>query len=151
MAVFKSLYWTDSFKKICVFCESGIHFVSQYYCFKTYWNLLLLRSIQVDHQLFVLSKLDITGDGRDEIVACAWDGQTYILDQEKRSVRFQLEEPVSGFCAGRYTLKSGSIPVPCFIYTTFTNKVNINKNILSSRILSHLEYTKIQYSYIFII
>uniref|UniRef100_A0A1B6DEV0 Integrin-alpha FG-GAP repeat-containing protein 2 n=1 Tax=Clastoptera arizonana TaxID=38151 RepID=A0A1B6DEV0_9HEMI len=83
----------------------------------------IIWSIQVDHQLFVLTKLDIVGDGRDEIVACSWDGQTYILDQEKHSVRFQLEEAVSAFCAGHYTLKHGDSPVPCFIYTTFTNKV----------------------------
>lgn len=30
------------------------------------------RSIQVDHQLFALSKLDITGDGREEVIACSW-------------------------------------------------------------------------------
>lgn len=84
---------------------------------------MFFRSIQVDHQLFALSKLDITGDGRDEIIACSWDGQTYILDQEKHSVRFQLEESVSSFCAGLYTLEAGKPPVPCIIYTTFTNKV----------------------------
>ena len=30
------------------------------------------RSLQVDHQLFALSKLDITGDGREEVIACSW-------------------------------------------------------------------------------
>jgi len=83
----------------------------------------LFRSIQVDHQLFALTKLDITGDGRDEIVACSWDGHTYILDQEKCSVCFHLEESVMSFCSGYYTLQPGHPPVPCLVYTTFTNKV----------------------------
>ncbi|KAG8287732.1 Mitochondrial inner membrane protease subunit 2 [Homalodisca vitripennis] len=50
-----------------------------------------LESYQVDHQLFALSKLVVIGDGRDEIIACSWNGQTYILDQDKHSVRFHLE------------------------------------------------------------
>lgn len=65
----------------------------------------------------------MTGDGRDEIVACSWDGQTYVLDQEKCIVCFQLEESVMSFCSGYYTLQPGQPPVPCLVYTTFTNKV----------------------------
>ncbi|RZF45408.1 hypothetical protein LSTR_LSTR002851 [Laodelphax striatellus] len=87
------------------------------------------KSIQVDHRLFALSKLDLTGDGRDEIVACSWDGQTYIVDQSKHSVRFQLEESVAGFCAGMYSISTTSSPVPCLIYTTFSNKVYIYHNV----------------------
>lgn len=68
--------------------------------------------------------MDVTGEGLDEIVACSWDGQTYILDQKKHCVRFQLEESVAVFCAGLYSLAPSSPPVPCLIYTTFTNKVN---------------------------
>lgn len=89
----------------------------------------VLWSIQVDHRLFALSKLDLTGDGRDEIVACSWDGQTYIVDQSKHSVRFQLEESVAGFCAGMYSISTTSSPVPCLIYTTFSNKVYIYHNV----------------------
>ncbi|XP_076476181.1 KICSTOR complex protein ITFG2 isoform X3 [Bombus vancouverensis nearcticus] len=59
---------------------------------------IILWSMQVDHQIFALCRLDVTGDGSDEIVACAWDGQTYILDQQRNSVRFQFEEPVRAFC-----------------------------------------------------
>nr|CAD7193727.1 unnamed protein product [Timema douglasi] len=84
-----------------------------------------LMSMQVDHQLFALTKLDVTGDGTEEIVACSWDGQTYILDQEKRSVRFQLEESVCSFCSGYYALDPSKEAAPCFIYTTFSNKVTL--------------------------
>ncbi|KAL7867571.1 hypothetical protein SRHO_G00089550 [Serrasalmus rhombeus] len=52
----------------------------------------LLWSVQVDHQLFALQKLDVTGDRREEVVACAWDGQTYIIDHNRMVVRFQFDE-----------------------------------------------------------
>ena len=29
-----------------------------------------------------LSRLDVTGDGVPEVVACSWDGQTYIISQD---------------------------------------------------------------------
>lgn len=40
------------------------------------------------------------GDGREEVVACAWDGQTYIIDHNRTVVRFQFDENVNAFCAG---------------------------------------------------
>ncbi|XP_042145329.1 KICSTOR complex protein ITFG2 isoform X1 [Ixodes scapularis] len=61
----------------------------------------ILWSLQVDHQLSALTKLDIVGDGRDEVIACAWDGQTYIVDEDRQSVRFQFDEAVCTFTAGR--------------------------------------------------
>ncbi|KAF6119208.1 integrin alpha FG-GAP repeat containing 2 [Phyllostomus discolor] len=59
----------------------------------------LLWSVQVDHQLFALEKLDVTGNGHEEVVACAWDGQTYIIDHNRTVVRFQVDENVRAFCA----------------------------------------------------
>lgn len=32
----------------------------------------------MDHQLFALSKLDITGDGREEVIACSWVGESLL-------------------------------------------------------------------------
>ena len=34
---------------------------------------------------------------------CAWDGMTYIVDQQRNSVRFQFEQNVSAFAAGIYS------------------------------------------------
>lgn len=34
------------------------------------------------------------------MIACAWDGQTYIIDQNRTVARFQADENVSAFCAG---------------------------------------------------
>jgi len=82
------------------------------------WNL------QVDHQLMCLSKLDITGDGLEEVVCCSWDGQTYIISQDKQAVRFQFEDSVSTFTAGKFTLEPGNTQ-PVLVYVTFNNKIQI--------------------------
>ncbi|XP_039647181.1 KICSTOR complex protein ITFG2 isoform X2 [Perca fluviatilis] len=84
----------------------------------------LLWSVQVDHQLFALQKLDVTGDGREEVVACAWDGQTYIIDHNRTVVRFQFDENVNAFCAGQYTCKEGKNS-PCLVYVSFNQKIYI--------------------------
>lgn len=116
--------------------------------------------MQVDHQLFALSKLDITGDGREEVVACSWvinerrkqhamschlkrnfvsllymqDGQTYIVNQEKQTVRFQFDQPVSAFTAGYYSLNSLAPSRPAFAYATFHNKIYLYYNVSLPRI-----------------
>ncbi|XP_071384338.1 KICSTOR complex protein ITFG2 [Centroberyx affinis] len=84
----------------------------------------LLWSVQVDHQLFALQKLDVTGDGREEVVACAWDGQTYIIDHNRMVVRFQFDENVNAFCAGQYTCKEGKNS-PCLVYVSFNHKIYV--------------------------
>ncbi|KAG5326809.1 ITFG2 protein, partial [Acromyrmex heyeri] len=83
---------------------------------------VILWAMQVDHQIFALCRLDVTGDNSDEIIACAWDGQTYILDQQRHSVRFQFEEPVRAFCTGNYSVIPGTSS-PSLVYNTFNNKI----------------------------
>nr|XP_033807836.1 KICSTOR complex protein ITFG2 isoform X3 [Geotrypetes seraphini] len=84
----------------------------------------LLWSMKVDHQLFALEKLDVTGNGQEEVVACAWDGQTYIIDHNRTVVRFQVDENVNAFCAGLYACKGGQNS-PCLIYVSFNHKIYI--------------------------
>lgn len=84
---------------------------------------IILWAMQVDRHISALCRLDVTGDGSDDIVACAWDGATYILDQQKNSVRFQFEEPVRAFCAGMYTVNAGT-KSPSLVYNTFNGKVS---------------------------
>uniref|UniRef100_U3JQK8 Integrin alpha FG-GAP repeat containing 2 n=1 Tax=Ficedula albicollis TaxID=59894 RepID=U3JQK8_FICAL len=84
----------------------------------------LLWSVQVDHQLFALEKLDVTGNGHEEVIACAWDGQTYIIDHNRTVARFQADENVSAFCAGLYACKEGSNS-PCLVYVSFSQKIYI--------------------------
>ena len=40
------------------------------------------------------------GDGTEEVVACSWDGQTYIANLNRDVVRFQFQENVAAFYAG---------------------------------------------------
>ncbi|KAM4819854.1 KICSTOR complex protein ITFG2 isoform 2-T2 [Thomomys bottae] len=84
----------------------------------------LLWSVQVDHQLFALEKLDVTGNGCEEVVACAWDGQTYIIDHNRSVVRFQVDENVRAFCAGLYACKEAGNR-PCLVYVTFNKKIYV--------------------------
>ncbi|XP_029415639.1 KICSTOR complex protein ITFG2 isoform X2 [Nannospalax galili] len=84
----------------------------------------LLWSVQVDHQLFALEKLDVTGNGHEEVVACAWDGQTYIIDHNRAVVRFQVDENIRAFCAGLYACKEGRNS-PCLVYVTFNQKIYV--------------------------
>ncbi|KAM6162509.1 KICSTOR complex protein ITFG2 [Erethizon dorsatum] len=84
----------------------------------------LLWSVQVDHQLFALEKLDVTGNGHEEVVACAWDGQTYIIDHNRTVVRFQVDENIRAFCAGLYACKDGRNS-PCLVYVTFNQKIYV--------------------------
>ena len=41
------------------------------------------------------------GDGMEEVVACSWDGHTYIANLKKEVVRFVFPENVAAFCAGK--------------------------------------------------
>ncbi|CAG9824272.1 unnamed protein product [Phaedon cochleariae] len=79
----------------------------------------------VDHQIFALTKLDVTGNGSDDIVVCSWDGQTYILDQDKNCVRFHLDEPVQAFESGFYNLKTTEADVTCLVYINFKNTIAV--------------------------
>lgn len=60
---------------------------------------------------------DSQGDGHDEVVACAWDGQTYIIDHNRTVARFQVDENVSAFCAGE---KEACPIVPCLRHPGLT-------------------------------
>ncbi|KFP08073.1 Integrin-alpha FG-GAP repeat-containing protein 2, partial [Calypte anna] len=95
----------------------------------------LLWSVQVDHQLFALEKLDVTGNGCEEVIACAWDGQTYIIDHNRTVVRFQADENVGAFCAGLYACKGG-INSPCLVYVSFNHKIYIYWDIQLERMES---------------
>ena len=42
----------------------------------------------------------LQGSGCDEIVGCAWDGMTYIVDQQRNVVKYHVGENICAFCAG---------------------------------------------------
>ncbi|ESO92085.1 hypothetical protein LOTGIDRAFT_121560 [Lottia gigantea] len=98
-------------------------------------NDKILWSLQVDHQLFSLCKLDVTGNGQEEVVCCSWDGQTYIVNQSREVVRYLFQEHVAAFSAGFYSLGDGGNR-PCFVYATFDNTLYIYHNINLPRVES---------------
>ena len=42
----------------------------------------------------------LQGNGKDEVVCCSWDGQTYIVNLGREAVRYQFEDNVTAFTAG---------------------------------------------------
>lgn len=91
-------------------------------------NSKMLWEKSVSNQLFALSTLDVTMDGRKELVACAWDGTTFIYDQEGHCVEFVFEERVSAFTAGLYSVSRGT-PQPCLFFLTFSDRLYIYFNL----------------------
>ncbi len=65
------------------------------------------------------------------------DGQTYIVNQEKQTVRFQFDQSVSAFTAGYYSLNSREAHLPALAYATFHNKIYIYYNISIPKISLH--------------
>ncbi|GFX02746.1 KICSTOR complex protein ITFG2 [Trichonephila clavipes] len=102
-----------------------------------------LWSFQVDHQLFAITKMDLTGDGNEDIIACAWDGQTYMVNQRKQSVRFQFEESVSAFTSGKYSVTPGS-SVPVLVYATFSDRVYLYYDIMLPSFPIHSFFEKME-------
>ena len=38
--------------------------------------------------------MDVLGDNREEVIVCAWDGQTYIVDHDRNVVRYHFHKNV---------------------------------------------------------
>eukprot|EP01121_Diplochlamys_sp_Union-15-3_P013942 TRINITY_DN4401_c0_g1_i1.p1 TRINITY_DN4401_c0_g1~~TRINITY_DN4401_c0_g1_i1.p1 ORF type:complete len:225 (+),score=38.60 TRINITY_DN4401_c0_g1_i1:182-856(+) len=49
----------------------------------------LIWEMQMDHHLFGLHCLDVTGDKQDEVVVTSWDGMTFIIDGQRNFVCFR--------------------------------------------------------------
>lgn len=94
---------------------------------KIQWNL------QVDHQLFSIFALDVTKNGNQEVIACAWDGNTYIVGQNTDCVRFTFPEFVNTFSAGYYGLNEKQ--TPCLVYATFGNGIHLYHSITLGNIV----------------
>jgi hypothetical protein len=73
--------------------------------------------------VFYLNKLSITESGSDFLIACSWNGETFIIDQKKQVSTFKLGEPITAFCSGMYTARSNTKPVSCFVFITISHKV----------------------------
>lgn len=62
-------------------------------------------------------------------VVCAWNGKTYIVDEEHNYIRFKFEEAVSAFTAGSYFFDGKDHPV--LVYATFNNQIILYYDVVS--------------------
>lgn len=74
-----------------------------------------------DHELFAVNCVDLTRDGNEEVVACAWDGNTFVIKHNEESMQFAFPEAVNAFSAGMFGLKGANSP--CLVYVTFNNRI----------------------------
>ncbi|KAK9723361.1 hypothetical protein K7432_002014 [Basidiobolus ranarum] len=87
-------------------------------------KLIKVCHLKIIHNLFAACKLDLNGDGDDEVVTCAWDGNTYIIDNSFNVVHFEFPERVCAFVAGRYAVAPGK-NVPCLFYVDFQDQIYV--------------------------
>eukprot|EP00128_Syssomonas_multiformis_P000993 Colp12_sorted_trinity150504_noHs@2490 len=69
-----------------------------------------------------MQKLDVTGDGTEEVVVCGWDGTTYIINHNNDYVSYSFEPDVCAFAAGEFAAGPRGNR-PCFVYVTFADHV----------------------------
>jgi len=91
----------------------------------------VLWTQQVLHQLFAVFPF---GYERELIAACAWNGMTYIIDQQRNMVRFRFPERVCTFYAGEYAVHAGGANEPCLVYVTFNDRIFVYYNLGLDRI-----------------
>lgn len=63
---------------------------------------------------------------------CAWNGKTYIIDEERNYLRFKLDEAVSAFTAGNYHFDGSHHSA--LVYATFNNQLVLYYDILQNQI-----------------
>ena len=85
-------------------------------------------SMNLHHNFFTVQKHDMTGNGKEEVIFCSWDGETIILDQYENVVNFKLGQEISAFCAGSYSRAPGESN-PCLVYVTFNNRIRLYWNV----------------------
>ena len=72
-------------------------------------RLCWYETVGSDHgQLFAVDSMDLTGDGVDELIACAWDGTTYIFDRQCDCVVHDFDANVLAFAACKLTVSQPS-------------------------------------------
>eukprot|EP00117_Sycon_ciliatum_P046615 scpid49581/ scgid33366/ Integrin-alpha FG-GAP repeat-containing protein 2 len=99
---------------------------------KVQWQL------HVGHQLFSLTKMDITGDGADEVVACAFDGFTYIVNHNRDVVRFQIDDSLCAFTSGSFGVSADKATCS-LVYLSLNGKLFVYYDVhLNSMVTSNL-------------
>ena len=92
-------------------------------------------SMNLQHNFFTVQKLDITGNRKDEVIFCASNGETFIMDQYENVVNFSFGQDISAFCAGFFSRDDGESE-PCLVYVTFNNRIRLYWNVKMSALES---------------
>uniref|UniRef100_A0A6G1SIA3 Integrin-alpha FG-GAP repeat-containing protein 2 n=1 Tax=Aceria tosichella TaxID=561515 RepID=A0A6G1SIA3_9ACAR len=74
------------------------------------------------------SNVSSTEQKSQYFVACAWNGKTYIIDEERNYLRFKFDEAVSAFTAGNYYFDDSHHA--CLVYATFNNQIILYYDVL---------------------
>lgn len=70
--------------------------------------------------------------GEQYFVACAWNGKTYIIDEERNYLRFKFEEAISAFTAGGYHFNGRNHE--SLVYATFNNQIVVYYDVVADPI-----------------
>jgi KICSTOR complex protein ITFG2 len=73
----------------------------------------VLWNLHINHQLFAVYPF---GAANDKIATCAWNGMTYIVDQQRNMVRFRFPERVCTFVAGTCDVQCNAPQTHCLRY-----------------------------------
>lgn len=65
-------------------------------------------------------------------VVCAWNGKTYIIDEERNYLRFKFDEAVSAFTAGNYHFDGTDHS--SLVYATFNNQIVLYYDVILDQI-----------------
>jgi len=68
-------------------------------------------------------------DDKQYLVVCAWNGKTYIIDEDRNYLRFKFEEAVSAFTAGSYYFNGTHHSA--LVYATFNNQIILYYDVVS--------------------
>lgn len=81
-----------------------------------------------DDQIVDVDESDATESRAQHFVACAWNGKTYIIDEERNYLRFKFGEAVSAFTAGNYFFDGQHHA--SLVYATFNNQIILYYDVL---------------------
>ncbi|XP_014253248.1 KICSTOR complex protein ITFG2 isoform X1 [Cimex lectularius] len=105
-------------------------------------NVVLIKdsqpvwSINVDHQTFIINKVNMCNDGSEQIVASSWSGHTFIIDYQGNAVCFELGTPIQTFISGLYSSRGSTT----FIFVTFNNKILVYYDVAMESLVLHSLY-----------
>lgn len=93
----------------------------------------IVANAKLDHTALI-EQMDDNFDVRKSqyFVVCAWNGKTYIIDEERNYLRFKFDEAVSAFTAGNYYFNGKEHE--SLVYATFNNQIVLYYDVILDQI-----------------